>query len=289
MSHPDNIKMATAVEKAIPASAPVSAETSMECSRDLSSLLKDMSDFLHSSESEIRNFLKPITDWVKEIVPDILNCLNALDKLPEVVKLALLTMANEGWFFEPDMSLSDLDDVLTAHHLGQVDEIETALINYFVSRVDKIETVLIEKYPHRQTILQSAFTAHRNKQYTLSVPVFLAQTDGISLEISGNNYFMGNGRKNVIDLINEAVEESYRETFLAPLQKSLPLTAPPRKRGKSFNQLNRHAVLHGESLDYGTQINSLKALSFLNYIAVVFGEAVAEKSALTPSGGSMKG
>ena len=38
------------------------------------------------------------------------------------------------------------------------------------------------------------------------------------------------------------------------------------------NVLNRHEVLHGESVDYGTEINSLKAISLLYYIASVLGE-----------------
>jgi len=33
--------------------------------------------------------------------------------------------------------------------------------------------------------------------------------------------------------------------------------------GESFTALNRHQVMHGESSDYGTEINSLKAFSFL--------------------------
>jgi len=33
--------------------------------------------------------------------------------------------------------------------------------------------------------------------------------------------------------------------------------------------LYRHAVLHGESVDYGTEINSLKAISLLQYVSGV--------------------
>ena len=37
---------------------------------------------------------------------------------------------------------------------------------------------------------------------------------------------------------------------------------------EELGALNRHAVMHGESLDYDTRENSLKALSLLNYLAL---------------------
>jgi hypothetical protein len=39
-----------------------------------------------------------------------------------------------------------------------------------------------------------------------------------------------------------------------------------RATGEAFSALNRHQVMHGESWDYGTEINSLKAFSFLAFV-----------------------
>mgnify|MGYP001564484260 CR=1 FL=1 len=56
-----------------------------------------------------------------------------------------------------------------------------------------------------------------------------------------------------------------------------------------FSALNRHQVMHGESVNYGSEINSLKALSPLNYVAVVLqeatrhGQAPRNDAAATPS------
>jgi hypothetical protein len=38
--------------------------------------------------------------------------------------------------------------------------------------------------------------------------------------------------------------------------------------GESFTALNRHQVIHGECWDYGTEINSLKAFSFLAFVGL---------------------
>ena len=39
-----------------------------------------------------------------------------------------------------------------------------------------------------------------------------------------------------------------------------------RETGEVFTALNRHQVMHGESWNYGTELNSLKAFSFLAFV-----------------------
>ena len=41
-----------------------------------------------------------------------------------------------------------------------------------------------------------------------------------------------------------------------------------KQTGKVFDALNRHQVMHGEVSDYGTEINSVKAFSFLLFVAL---------------------
>ncbi|MNN81905.1 hypothetical protein D3C81_1987790 [compost metagenome] len=40
--------------------------------------------------------------------------------------------------------------------------------------------------------------------------------------------------------------------------------------------MNRHQVMHGEVSDYGTEINSVKAFSFLLFVALHVPEILAE-------------
>ncbi len=57
--------------------------------------------------------------------------------------------------------------------------------------------------------------------------------------------------------------------FLSPFAETLPISASEDERDDRFSGLNRHMILHGESLDYGTRINSLKAISYINYVTQV--------------------
>ena len=63
--------------------------------------------------------------------------------------------------------------------------------------------------------------------------------------------------------------DTFRHALLSPLSQPLPISASKNERNDAFNELNRHQVMHGESLDYGTEINSLKSISLLNYVTQV--------------------
>ena len=54
--------------------------------------------------------------------------------------------------------------------------------------------------------------------------------------------------------------------FSLLVDEALPLWASEYRRGDDFCGLNRHMVLHGESIDYGTKKNSLKTISLINYV-----------------------
>ena len=56
------------------------------------------------------------------------------------------------------------------------------------------------------------------------------------------------------------------------LDNDWPLIMARNERPGDFTELNRHQVLHGEVVDYGTEENSLKAISLLNYCATVLPE-----------------
>ena len=62
------------------------------------------------------------------------------------------------------------------------------------------------------------------------------------------------------------------------LVAQIPLKRQMNKRdANDAGLLNRHAVMHGESLDFDTKMNSLRALSLLNYVALALDEPDTEE------------
>lgn len=115
-------------------------------------------------------------------------------------------------------------------------------------------------------VLHDAFDAHREGKYSLSTPVFLAQADGIWWDEFSKSLFQAQGRVRTAEDYIEEYRSDYFVAFFDIFGEQIPLWISASKRDQSFNQLNRHLVLHGEAVDYGTEENSLKAISLLSWL-----------------------
>ncbi len=181
-------------------------------------------------------------------------------------KTALRLLAEEGWFFNPEIPVSILHEI-EPRIRENPDKIWDWLDDFFRNHLDSIERRLVISYPKRARFLIDAFRAHRRGEYSLSVPIFLSQADGIFSEIFPEKYlFMSRKRESAISIHASQAGERWVEVFLYPLSLPLSLWMSESLRGKSFSGLNRHQVLHGESVDYDTERNSLKAASLLGYL-----------------------
>jgi len=206
------------------------------------------------------------------ISPALTNFLESLRLLPGHTQVALLTLGNHGWFFDLEMPLPFLWELENALNEGDIKEAEAALVDYFRENLQSTENRFTAKFPRRAKIINSAFNAHKRGEYELSIPIFLAQTDGICYEVINQHLFIrvrGEKKPSTAIYVDSVASDTFRHALLSPLSQPLPISASKHERDESFNELNRHQVMHGESLDYGTEINSLKAISLLNYVTQV--------------------
>lgn len=189
-----------------------------------------------------------------------------LKGLPERTRNALTVLGNNGWYLDLEMPMSalwDLESLLSEN----VDEAQTSLVEYFRGRVADIAGTLKTAFPRRARIIEKAFAAHARGEYELCIPVFLAQADGICQDLIEFPLFTKRGKKPAPAAFVEAIAaDTFRSAMMHPLTCALPVSFTAGERGANFDGLNRHQVLHGESVDYGTEINSLKAISLLNYV-----------------------
>ena len=199
------------------------------------------------------------------------------EEIPERDRKALQRLGEEGWFFDPEMPPSLLQKIerLFDEH---PDEIAERLSDFFRTRLDVIEEALIDLYPHRGHLFQQAFQAHREGKYGLSIPVFLTQADGVFWDQTSEkqNLFMSSRqRERAYNEYVSQISNSHIVIYLHPLSILLPLWMNRNERAERGDPcvgLNRHQVLHGESVDYGTEQNSLKAISLLSYLHWILSE-----------------
>ena len=190
-----------------------------------------------------------------------------LKDLPSRTKASLKILAEHGWYLDLYMSAPAVPELASLFEAGQRDMADGALADYFDSQLDRITSFLIDRHPKRERIIMAAMTAHRQEQYELSVPVLLSQADGICLEATGVQLYSRRPDRSVSSLSPPSDEATFRDVFFYPLTLALPI------RG-SFqalypDELNRHDVLHGISVDYANRVNSCKSISLVLYCAQI--------------------
>lgn len=202
---------------------------------------------------------------LKEQVSELRQWIEGLD---DRTRHMLAVLGAHGWYLDMDLSPRDADELLARLEGGD----EAALVEHYRTRFSEIQQELTAWHPTRGGVLARAFEAHRRGEYELSVPVLLSQADGICKDLIGAQLYAKRDKRPVTATAirkSGLDSNSYLAALLHPLTVELPITASEAERAGNPACLNRHAVLHGESVDYGTEINGLKAVSLIHYVACV--------------------
>lgn len=228
--------------------------------------------------------LRAVGEWLEEHreawLPLLANLAVSLDEL-RTHQLAPFVQLDErlvgvlverGWY--PDTRMAPASLALLSSCIDEdpcaIDEI---MQDVFRERLANIEARLAGEYPERSAVLRDAFWAHRASRYNLSIPVFLSQADGIWCDRINRNLFHNGTSEAIQTLLLQVSDPNARELIRALDTSGWPLAMSKGRRPSGFTDLNRHQVLHGEDIGYGTEINSLKAASFINYCAFMLSQA----------------
>jgi len=224
-------------------------------------------------QDTLQKSLGPIIEAQKtfqKAIEPILTAQNRWRELPPRTQEALLLLGAYGWYWDLEIPYQWLWELKKALSDGNVAEAEEALVGHFEGRLEEIEKSITERFPRRAPLIRAAFNAHQRQEYALSIPVLLAQTDGICKEVVNQYLFIKQNKKpRTAIYVDQITANPYMTALLSPLAQTLPINASERERPAGFDAFNRHTVLHGESLDYGSKTNSLKAISLVNYVAHV--------------------
>jgi len=184
------------------------------------------------------------------------------------------TLAQHGWFISLDWTPLEMSATAANCFLsGQIDKGNKMMVEHFRKLLDQIQKEARIAFPLRHRILEKAFDAHRRKEYELSIPAMLAQVEGIGEEIFGEDVSPTSQRPDKIKARKKYIESKLDDgtkkvlgSYFFLITSSLPINASPNGRKKLSSPFNRNLVLHGIDIDYATEINALKAASWLQYV-----------------------
>lgn len=261
---------------------------------------KEQIDFVALAEAfaeKIAQFVSitvPVMEAVAKVIPQVAleidgyfeAYLKKLDALPAQSKIAMGIAADKGWFFGWATTLEDLMPLIECITSVPEEEIDQCMIDYYRFNFEEFCQRLQDSNPSRAAAIAAAARAHSElgvDGFLLAIPVFIAQADGWLSEIIGIQMPLGRKRypkgrpsepiTNAGHMLKQRFESDPESLdLLIPVftlhDSDFLKTSGARNQSGAFTALNRHQVMHGECSDYGTEVNSLKAFSFLVFVGL---------------------
>ncbi len=188
-------------------------------------------------------------------------------ELPPRIKRAMALLVGRGWYVSMDLGISELMRFADLVEQDALEDVDKELCDRNRERINEIKDRLCSCFQHRQKPLNVGFEEHAAGNYIASVPIFLIQADGLCYELLGFQLYSRRKGfpRTALDLRKKGFDP-LAATFLEPLRILQPLTEHTRKIKDVSTAFNRHAILHGLATEYGTELNSLKAIALLDYI-----------------------
>lgn len=227
-----------------------------------------MREILKRADADMRRMNAIAQKAIKDSGIDFEAIARAIEQEKARIPAEMRILAEHGWFVQPQMAPRAQREISEMLAKNQTAEVEEALVKHFNEELDQIETRLCRNSPKRERLLRSAFASHRSGNFAASIPLMLAQADGLCRDYTGGQLF--SGRQTMQARIKEV--KSNLLMYFAALIEVTPIIANEKQRATKPVVFNRHAIMHGEELSYDTAANGARAVSLLVYIDWVLGE-----------------
>ena len=169
--------------------------------------------------------------------------------------------AEYGWFATEELCVDLMEQALAIFQKDGIEQAEKYICSkfdddYFKFRSHRMKAILVWKDTRRGEFLELAYTDHKHGRYHASVPVVLAQIDGLCLD-TNKELFYGNKSALVIDNSIAAHETG----LLSHAKKA----SKPRKKttDSPIHFPYRHGIMHGRDLAYDNELVSTKCFFLL--------------------------
>jgi hypothetical protein len=227
-----------------------------------------------------------------EVREGIERALRALEQQHVYYGRIVIALGRRGWYVDIErMGHPDVRDPLDLFEAGEAERAHEFLCVLFEEQMDDVVRQFEETFPDRARHVAQAVAAHRRGEYALSTPVFLLEADGVcqwAVKTQAYAKCRDGQRRIGIAIETHAGNDLFRLAMCAALMSGdQPLIHDPRQRAERgmTDAVNRHAVLHGEDVNYDTRLKSCQAFSFLAHVASVMPD-LREAATADSAGGS---
>ena len=195
---------------------------------------------------------------------------NRLKEYEEKTPNYLLIIAQNGWYMELDCEMKFPSEIAKDFTEDKSPIANEKLTNYYTENLDRIFTEIISRHANRKEIFEQILSAFYRAEYYTIIPCILSQVDGICFDFTKKKFFIKEKDNKYLPQISSELEKSvgsFLNIYLSPLKNQTPIMVQEKQISDFPCKLNRHEILHGINVDYGTKENSLKVISLLKYIS----------------------
>lgn len=197
-------------------------------------------------------------------------------------------LSTYGWYVSPQI-LDQIPDSEIGVYLreGNSIDFEKFIVQYVESDLPRIVQDCQRQFPNRKDIIDEIQMLYNDGYYRAVVVLCYTQADGISNDLFDVGFFDTDRSQNYklktyIEIKKN--DSSYSERIISQLNTSSnEITA--WSKSDSFKQedrikcsFNRHLVLHGHSIDYGTKLNAVRAICILDFLQSIGETTMRKKS-----------
>lgn len=195
----------------------------------------------------------------------------------------ILVLRKYEWWITPSLPLTQLEAAVLAGAKGR--DISLIIKKHFRDNSFRNLNKMIRSWSKspliksRLAIIKQALRAHKCGDYGASIATLLPQVEGVANDYINRNpelkkkikeQDMRSPKRKVKEAISEgliAEDELAKEVLLAYIEESAYQKTNPGEITK--RAFNRHKILHGEQLRYGTEANSLRALLLIDALSAL--------------------
>ncbi len=191
-----------------------------------------------------------------------------IDLLPLKLSETWEKAVKYGWYPSPTMP-----GKLRNATLGSQETIDARMLSKFQQSYDKTKSFIVSKANLRTHIIEVALKLHEEKNYIASIPLLLAQSDGVFEELIGESVF--SRRQDKQRKIKAFIDKSFggcaiSYAFFDNFGETTQFHENSNKCAEEDKSIapNRNGILHGDAkhLDYGTYSNSCKSINLITSV-----------------------
>ena len=203
-----------------------------------------------STESEIEKLTKKAAEGI--------------NKFLELSESGLRSIAEYGWYINELQTMGSSTFLMEKAINGDVEFLDKYFSDYYKENLERLTKIIINNQESRSGIITEAIACHEEKKYYASTILFLSLADGIC---NGLLFTTKRNKESLRKYLAKNDNGSLITILLGMITNESTIDEGYSKKEKNEKKLNRHSVVHGLEIHFGTEINSLKAFSLLSYVS----------------------